>query len=543
MPASRSSTVSSRPRQVHYLTIGVAAFILIYESTREWFFLDEWDFLANRGVQLGRDGVFFPHNEHWSTIPILIWRALFNLVGVRYHWLYTLPLIIAALGAAHLLWRLMLRHNVDPWFATLLAASFMVLGVGWQDLIWAFQIGFVGSLAFGLLAIDAIEREKRYIPALWGLGAVMCSGLGVPMVIAAALVALAHRRVRVALVAALVPGAAFAIWWVAIGHSSSPTVFTNTAQLPLYIWTGLTAALAGYLDLPRVVGAVLIVALAATAVWLRSIPAVLAASSVTLFAFVGIGRLQDGAGEAAASRYSFVAVALLLPLAGQFLTTVFRHRNLRVIVDVALIGLIGINVLVLHREATTWAVGTQYDRLELPPAAYLVDHGERFLGDLPAGNGYGFAQSTLTLTKLTQMVKNGQFPVPAKVSASELATERAVLTVSATARRAFPAGLAFANPKTPTCVNLGEGMAVAVTLAGPGSLRLTSSSPLRYSQTNPLSVSVQLNPAPGATQTGSAANIGPTDRWLNLPGGGYVSAVVTAFNGPMRVCETASHPG
>jgi hypothetical protein len=61
----------------------------------------------------------------------------------------------------------------------------------------------------------------------------MCSGLGVPMVLAVALVAFAHRRVRVALIAALVPGQVFLIWWVAIGHSSSPTVFTNTRQLPL----------------------------------------------------------------------------------------------------------------------------------------------------------------------------------------------------------------------------------------------------------------------------------------------------------------------
>jgi hypothetical protein len=543
MPTSPSSTVSSRPRQVHYLTIGVAALILIYESTREWFFLDEWDFLANRGVKLGRDGLFFPHNEHWSTIPILIWRGLFNLVGVRYYWIYALPLIIASLGAAHLLWRLMLRHSVDPWVAALLAASFMVLGVGWQDLIWAFQIGFVGSLLFGLLAIDAVDRGKQYVPAVWGLCAIMCSGLGVPMVVAVALVALAHRRVRAALIAALVPGLVFLIWWVAIGHSSAPTVFTNTRQLPLYIWTGLTAGLAGYFDLPRVVGAVLVIGLAAAAVWLRSIPAVLAASSIFLFAFVGIGRLQDGASEAAVSRYSYFAVALLLPLAGQLITTVWRHRNLREIVIAALIGLIGINVLVLHSAATTWAERTRYDRVELPPASYLIHHGERFLGDLPAGNGYGSAQSTLTLTKLSEMVKNGQFPVPAKVSASELRSERAVLTVSSTTKRAFPAGLTFANLKTPTCVNLLQGMAVAVNLTGPGSLRLTSSSPLRYSLVTPLSVTVELNPGPGVSQIDAAANIGPSDRWLNLPGGGYRSAVVTAFDGPVKVCETLPHSG
>jgi len=86
-------------------------------------------------------------------------------------------------------------------------------------------------------------------------------------------------------------------------------------------------------------------------------------------------------------------------------------------------------------------------------------------------------------------------------------------------------------------------MAVASAWAGPGSLRLTSSSPLRYSQTNPLSCPCNSIPLPAPRRPVPQRTLVPTDRWLNLPGGGYVSAVVTAFNGPMRVCETASHPG
>ncbi len=73
----------TRARAVHLLTLAAAGVFLLAETSSHWFYLDEWDYLANRGIRLGgRHGVFFPHNEHWTTIPIVIWRAIFDVVGV-----------------------------------------------------------------------------------------------------------------------------------------------------------------------------------------------------------------------------------------------------------------------------------------------------------------------------------------------------------------------------------------------------------------------------------------------------------------------------
>jgi len=155
-------------RTAHILSLTVAALLLVYWSTRQWFRLDEWDFVANRGVRLGAQGLFYPHNEHWSTIPILTSRGLFNLVGVRDYWLHALPLIIAHLVAAHLLWRLMLRHQIEPWTATALVGAFLLLGVGSSALIFAFNVTFVGSLAFGLLGVEAVENDRTWMSAVWG---------------------------------------------------------------------------------------------------------------------------------------------------------------------------------------------------------------------------------------------------------------------------------------------------------------------------------------------------------------------------------------
>jgi hypothetical protein len=147
---TQSTSPSVLPKgalEVHIISLAAAGIFLLYEATQHWFSLDEWDFLAYRGVRLGGShGIAYPHNEQWVTIPLLIWRGLFNLVGVRDYWLYAIPLILAHLGVVYLLWRLMLRHNVEPWTATLLAAAFAIAAVGAGQLTVAFQVTFVGSL-------------------------------------------------------------------------------------------------------------------------------------------------------------------------------------------------------------------------------------------------------------------------------------------------------------------------------------------------------------------------------------------------------------
>src|SRR5450830_1294346 len=61
----------------------VAAGVLLVQSARQlWFFADDWEFLLTRGTVPGKDlGLFTPHNEHWSTIPILVFRAIFAVFG------------------------------------------------------------------------------------------------------------------------------------------------------------------------------------------------------------------------------------------------------------------------------------------------------------------------------------------------------------------------------------------------------------------------------------------------------------------------------
>lgn len=54
---------------------GVGLLVLLGRGL--WFFTDEWEFLLNRR-ELALAPLVAPHNEHWVSLPILIYRGLFG---------------------------------------------------------------------------------------------------------------------------------------------------------------------------------------------------------------------------------------------------------------------------------------------------------------------------------------------------------------------------------------------------------------------------------------------------------------------------------
>jgi hypothetical protein len=538
-------TLAPGVRLAHLLTLAAAGIYLVYLATKQSFYLDEWDFLAYRGIHFsGSEGLFVPHNEHWTTIPILIWRGLFNVVGVRHYWLYALPMIIAHLVVVSLLWRLMLRHRVEPWVATLLAAAFAVLGAGSGNITSAFQIAFVGSVAFGFLAIEAIERDRFWLASVWGIAALMCSNIGVPMVLGCALVALVRRRYAGAAVAVIPPALTFVIWYVLIGHVGT-YASTDIASLSLnglasYVYTGLTTSMSGLIDgspnasavLVHVLGTSIVIVLAVTAVVRRNVPAALALTTVAFYIFVGLGRLQYGTGQAAASRYSYIALALCLPLIGQLITTLVRNRVARPIALSGLVALVAVNAVVLLSQANLTASSRSQETAQIQAAAFLIHSGARILGQRTTSDAIG-PPNMPGVTALTGLVRDGQYPVPAEVAPAELRAERAVTGVFQSATPGYPNDLTIAGAGPTACVKISAAKSAAVPLPGSGSLRLEN----RPGAVPNVTVSYPAVPNTPGTLT--VIPIPPGDSWLNVPASAYRTAVIKASI-PVRLCDTVA---
>ena len=100
MPGSRGQSLRPTPPP------SSAAFgVWAYLDRNLWFFGDEWDFLTRRGLHGASFSIWAPHNEHWSVLPILLWRAIYSLAHLSTYWPYLVPLLLAHVAVVHLVWR------------------------------------------------------------------------------------------------------------------------------------------------------------------------------------------------------------------------------------------------------------------------------------------------------------------------------------------------------------------------------------------------------------------------------------------------------
>jgi len=214
-----SAPRSAGPRLVLAVLMALCAGLLLYLGRGLTFFFDEWDFVQRRAG--GVESLLEPHNEHLSLLPVAIYKSLFATVGLDSYWVFRALVVAVHLAVAVLIYRLA-APRVGRWGAVVAAVPILFLGRAWQDLLWAFQIGFVGSVALGLGALLALERGDRRGDALAALalgGSIACSSLGVPFAIGiAAELAWSRRWSRLWVVAA--PAALYAVWYAGYGAST-----------------------------------------------------------------------------------------------------------------------------------------------------------------------------------------------------------------------------------------------------------------------------------------------------------------------------------
>lgn len=315
-------------------SILVAAAVLYLTQYRN-FYYDEWDFIVSR-----RDWnplVFLlPHWIHWSTIPILVWKLLFVTVGIRSHVPYEAALLAAHLLTVFMLFALVrLRSGQLAAFAA--AMTLLVLGSGADDIVWAFQIAWAASVAFGLLALIIAAGKpsfRRGVALAFALlGSLMCSTVGVVFVAVAAVELVFDRQRRTLLIYLVPPTAAFLAWLLIFdtgrfpgsagisgGVLQGPRGFDLVTTIATFVLIGLKSTAAGLFGLPGL-GVVVLPLLALWIAWhwyrQRNVPSWqlgLVCGCVFWFALISSGRSQFGVDQASQSRYIYVAVALLLPV-------------------------------------------------------------------------------------------------------------------------------------------------------------------------------------------------------------------------------------
>jgi hypothetical protein len=244
------------------ILLGVAATIylvtLALASSRFTFWVPEDWLLFSQRADPTLQALFAPINGHWSTLPTLATEAMLRIFGLWY------PAYLALVGLVHIvvvgLVYVLLESEIGPWLAGLAALLVLFLSSASEALFGFISIAFLLSMAFGLAAL-VVGRAREWRPlraiAVWGLllAALMSSGVGLVMVIVAAIAQIPRRRALLPASAIVLYVAWATLWPSAYGYPPRASVIEYVEHVVYRVGSAFVGT--G----PPVVGFLLIVAL------------------------------------------------------------------------------------------------------------------------------------------------------------------------------------------------------------------------------------------------------------------------------------------
>lgn len=122
---------------------------ILYLDRNLTFFFDEWDIINVPTWSLAR--IMAPHNVHIAIMLRAVYIALLNINGIRSYIPYIVVLLTLHGASAFMIFAI-LRNAAGSYAGLIGCATLLIYGPGAQNLVWAFQIGWVASILFGLLS-------------------------------------------------------------------------------------------------------------------------------------------------------------------------------------------------------------------------------------------------------------------------------------------------------------------------------------------------------------------------------------------------------
>ena len=365
-PAAASRRDLPLPQIAFCVVLAVGAIGLLVLTRNLTFYQDTWNFLLHR-QHLTVHTLLEPHNEHIVVIPVAVEHLLVAVFGMTSALPETIFLVVMLLVTAGLLF-VYVSRRIGPWPGVIAAAVMLSLGPAWQELLWGFQVCFIGSVACGLAMLLLLERRDQRGDVLACVAlvvAILFSSVGVCFVPAALLDVWLRRREDGwrRLYVPLVPAFAFLVWYAGWGHEAEHHVtLENVLAAPRYVLDGLASSLGAVLGLnpipitespdpewgrPLLIGLAALVGFRAWRGWRPSralwmtVVIVLAYWLLAAFNFVP-GR------EAESVRYAFTGGVLMLMLIADLAQGIRLGTKSLIAVGALACLAIGPNLVMLH---------------------------------------------------------------------------------------------------------------------------------------------------------------------------------------------------
>jgi hypothetical protein len=318
------------PRMVFAAVLLASAALLLILLSHLSFSSDEWDYLlGRRGFNL--DVLLRPHAQHIVLGPVLIYKAIQATFGMESLFPYAVVSTASFLVSVALLFEY-LRRRVDKWLALAGTLPLLFMGNAYEVLLWPINVSFTVSVAAGVGALLALEREDRRGDAaacgLLVLG-VTFSEVALVFALGAVVSLVLERRSWSRAYVIAVPLVLYAAWYAGWGHTAESTAsLHNVLHSPVYLVEGLASSVWSLIGVPphHRPGGIwpALLGLAVVAVLRRRVrtplPTAFWSALAILLAFWLLTAISFEPGrEPHAPRYQYVGVVLLLLVLGNAL--------------------------------------------------------------------------------------------------------------------------------------------------------------------------------------------------------------------------------
>ncbi len=136
---------------------GIAAAFLMLKGRGNTFYYDEWNWIVFRSD--GLHAILAGYNNHLQVAPVALYQLLLHTVGLNHYGILRVLQVLVHLACVAAVF-VFARPRLGRW-ALGVALPLLVLGNGWEYLLWTINIGFVASLALSICALLALDRHDR----------------------------------------------------------------------------------------------------------------------------------------------------------------------------------------------------------------------------------------------------------------------------------------------------------------------------------------------------------------------------------------------
>jgi hypothetical protein len=305
---------------------------LLRQGSGLTFFFDEWNFVLNRSFSL--PDLLRPHNGHLSLLPVLAYDIMRKVFGLSFYVPYQILGLLVHVSACSAVYFLGKRRS--HLLAAAAAVLVCLLGSGWQNIMWPFQIGMMGALSAGLWAIWEVTQPVISVKRLTILCAVslLCAGGGIAAMGTIVLLVVVRRQWNILLRLGVV-GIVYGFWYLIYGTSQSQA--GNLAKTPQFVYDAALGAASGIGATGKTFAYLFFLLLVVLALWNGykkiSVLAALGTFAMALMTWTMTGLSRAHLGEPAASRYVYVGAALLV---ATFVTMAPRLQSMFLLLAVML---------------------------------------------------------------------------------------------------------------------------------------------------------------------------------------------------------------